>query len=151
MELGLQLQLGNVALQIRDTGYSLLMRAREQLSSLPTARSLYMKAKKLLSDNVKSNCSTHLQTLTVQCKFADSARLEDSCKTWNRLIAGFNPGQLSFLLRAASDTLPTAVNLRRWCIQSDIHCTLCASSCPTTAHILGGCPVALTQQRYIYI
>ena len=149
-ELGLQLQLGNVALQIRDTDYSLLMRAHEQLSSLPTARSLYMKAKKLLSNNIKSNCNTHLQTLTVQCKFADSAQLEDSCKTWNRLIAGFNPGQLSFLLRAASDTLPKAVNLRRWRIQSDVHCMLCASSRPTTAHILGGCLVALTQQRYTY-
>ena len=66
------------------------------------------------------------------------------------MIAGFNPGQLSFLLRAASDTLPTAVNLRRWCIQSDVHCTLCASSHPTTAHILGGCTVALTQQCYTY-
>ena len=65
-------------------------------------------------------------------------------------MAGFHPGQLSFLLRAASDTLPTEVNLRRWCIQSDVRRTLCDSSRPTTAHILGGCPVALTRQRYTY-
>ena len=65
-------------------------------------------------------------------------------------MSGFHPGQLSFLLWVASDTLPTAVNLRRWCVQSDVKCTLCDSTCPTTAHILGGCPVALTQQRYTY-
>ena len=65
-------------------------------------------------------------------------------------MSGFHPGQLSFLLWAASDTLPTAVNLRRWCVQSDVKCTLCDSTHPTTAHIQGGCPVALTQQRYTY-
>ena len=33
-------------------------------------------------------------------------------------MSGFHPGQLSFLLWAASDTLPTPVNLRRWQFQS---------------------------------
>ena len=65
-------------------------------------------------------------------------------------MSGFHPGQLSFLLWAASDTLPTAVNFRRWCVQSDVKYTLCDSTHPTTAHIQGGCPVALTQQRYTY-
>ena len=125
-------------------------RAREQLSSIPTARSLYVKTKRLLCDNIKSQCDTHLQIPSVQCKFRDSAKLEESCKTWNWLISGFHPGQLSLLLQAASDTLPTAVNLRHWCVQSDIKCTLCDSTRPTTAHILGGCSVALMQQRYTY-
>jgi len=58
-----------------------------------------------------------------------------------------SPGQLSFLLRASWDTLPTAVNLCRWHIQSNAKCTLCDSIQPTTAHILGGCPV---QQWYTY-
>ena len=66
------------------------------------------------------------------------------------LGTGFHPGQLSFLLRASSDTLPTAVNLRRWHIQCGAKCTLCDSNRPTTAHILGGCPIALSQQRYTY-
>ena len=39
--------------------------------------------------------------------------LMTSYKPWNRLMAGFFLGQLSFLLQAASDTLPTEVNLRR--------------------------------------
>ena len=66
------------------------------------------------------------------------------------LLAGFHPGQLSFLLRATSDTLPTAINLRRWSVQCNSKCLLCDSSRPTTAHVLNGCPVALNQQRYTY-
>ena len=78
--------------------------------------------------------------------------LENSCKTWNRLLSGFHPGQLSFLLRAASDTLPTAVNLQRWSIQCEAKCsqTLCDSNHPTTAHVLSNCPTALNQQRYTF-
>ena len=116
-ELGLQLHLGNVALQINDNEYSILANARKQLSVLPSARSLYLKAKTQLTQYNKSQCENHLQTLTVQSKFGCSVELESSCKTWNRLLAGFHPSQLSFLLRAASDTLPTAINLRRWSVQ----------------------------------
>ena len=54
------------------------------------------------------------------------------------------------LLRALSDTLPTAVKLHCWHIQSDAKCTLCNLKWPTTAHILGNCLVVLTQQRYTY-
>ena len=53
-------------------------------------------------------------------------------------------------MRAASDTLPTAVNLRRWSAQCDAKCILCDSIRPTTAHVLNGCPIALAQQRYTY-
>ena len=147
-ELGLQLHLGNVALQIKDNEYSILANARKQLSVLPSARSLYLKAKSQATQYNKLQCENHLQKLTVQSKFSSSAELERSCKTWNRLLAGFHPGQLSFLLRAASDTLPTAINLRRWSIQCDAKCLLCDCTRPTTAHVLNGCPVALTQQRY---
>ena len=53
-------------------------------------------------------------------------------------------------LHAASDTLPTAVNLRCWHIQCDVKCPLCNWTSPTTAHVLSGCPVALSQDRYKY-
>ena len=76
--------------------------------------------------------------------------MESGCGTWNRLLLGCNPGQFSFILRAASDTLPTAVNLQRWNIQCSAKCVLCGSTQPTTAHILGGCPIALAQGRYTY-
>lgn len=29
-------------------------------------------------------------------------------------------------------------------------CSLCNTNCPTTAHDLSSCPVALTQQQYMY-
>ena len=47
-------------------------------------------------------------------RLSDSVRLETCCGSWNRLLLGCHPGQFSFILRAASDTLPTAVNLQHW-------------------------------------
>jgi len=89
-ELGLQLQLGSAPMQKQKADYSLLMTSQTQISSLPTARSLYMAAKQLLSKDVKSNCEAHLMTLTVQSKFSDFT-LEALCESWNRLMAGFRP------------------------------------------------------------
>jgi len=149
-ELGLHLHFGNDLLQFQSQDYSILSAAQSQVSGMPLARSLYKTAKDQLTSITVSDNEAHLNQLTVQCKFLDSAKLETSCRTWNKLLSGFHPGQLSFVLRAASDTLPTAVNLRRWHIQCDAKCTLCDSNRPTTAHILGGCSVALSQQRYTY-
>jgi len=42
------------------------------------------------------------------------------------------------------------MNLRRWSIQSNAKCSLCNSLRPTTAHVLSGCPVALSQHRFTY-
>ena len=63
------------------------------------------------------------------------------------------PSQSIFIiLRAASDTLPTSrsVNLQRRHIQCDATCPLCNCARPTTAHVLSGCPVTLSQDRYTY-
>ena len=74
-----------------------------------------------------------------------------SCHLFLEEMAQFvSECQLSFLLRAASDTLPTAVNLQRWSIQCEAKCSLCDSHCPTTAHVLSCCPTALDQQRYTF-
>ena len=78
-----------------------------------TARSLYKLSRKLLIADERSRIENHLDTLSVQSKLKDSARLETCCGTWNRLMLGCHPGQFLFILRAASDTLPTAVNLQR--------------------------------------
>ena len=96
-ELGLQLHLGNTALQFNENEYSILANAQKQLCALPSARSLYLEAKHQVILSTKTQCDDHLQTLSVQSKFGSSAELENSCKTWNRLLAGFHPGQLSFL------------------------------------------------------
>ncbi len=68
---------------------------------------------------------------------------------WSKLMRmGLPQGQLSFLLKAGSDTLPTAMNLRRMKIQCDSRCQLCQNPRPTTAHILSSC--TSTQPRYRY-
>ena len=59
-------------------------------------------------------------------------------------------GQLSFILKAASDTLPTPINLARWRYKTDSSCNLCHSPTPTTLHILNACPVSLSQGRYTW-
>ena len=101
-----------------------------------------MWAKKLVSPEERSYYDNHLDTLSVQSKLKDSVTLESGCRTWNRLLLGCNPGQMSFILCAASDTLPTSVNLKRWHIQCGARCSLCSCTQPTTAHVLGGCPTS---------
>ena len=92
----------------------------------------------------------HLHQLTVQRKFKDSCDLEDDNKVWHRIIDGLPAGQLSFILRAASDTLPTPLNLKRWKLITDARCDLCEHKNPTSFHILNGCTVALEQGRYTW-
>ncbi|XP_072023129.1 uncharacterized protein [Amphiura filiformis] len=58
--------------------------------------------------------------------------------------------ELSFVLRASSDTLPTEVNLRRWKIQTSAVCCLCSQPNPTTFHVLNGCQEALQQGRFTW-
>ena len=65
-------------------------------------------------------------------------------------MLGCHPGQLSFILHAASDTLPTAVNLQHWHIQCNAMCPLCGCVRPTTAHILDGCATTLSQGHFTY-
>jgi len=124
--------IGKDFLQFQECDYSILSDASKQLSALPTAKSLYIKAKSHLLNEVKSTCKDHLQTLS---EFGDSAELEASCRNCNRLLSSLHPGQLSFLLLAASDTLPTTMNLRRWNIQCSAKCILCDSPCPTTVPV----------------
>jgi len=66
-ELGLQLRLGDSYLQTDDSGYSILLEAQIQLSSLPAARHLYLKSKKLARVQESLNYHKHLDTLSVQC------------------------------------------------------------------------------------
>jgi len=86
----------------------------------------------------------------VHSKVKDSS--VSGCRTWNRLLLGCNPGQLSFILRAVSDTLPTSVNFKHWHIHGvglSAHCVATLAQ-PTTAHVLGGCPSSLKQGHFTY-
>jgi len=83
--------------------------------------------------------------LTVQNKFLDIVKLEQACPLWRRLMFGLPEKQLSFLLHAGCDTLPTPMNLARWNIIVNPVCALCRSPQPTSNHVLTSCPVALDQ------
>ena len=74
--------------------------------------------------------------------------LEPESHTWNRICLGLPVNQLSFLVRAGSDTLPTPLNLKRWHYRVSSTCPLCDSPNPTTAHILNNCKEALNQGRF---
>ena len=78
------------------------------------------------------------------------SELEDDGGNWRRILKGLPIGQLSFILRAASDTLPTPLNLKRWSYKVSARCSLCNFPSPTVSHILIGCPLALSQGRYTW-
>ena len=100
--------------------------------------------------NALDNYVDHLDTLSVQYKLKESVCLETHCGTWSQLLLGCHPGQFSFIPCSTLDTLPTAVNLQCWHIHCDAKCSLYGCARPTTAHILSGCPVALSQECYTY-
>ena len=86
---------------------------------------------------------SELELLTVQNKFLDTVALEQQCPLWRQLMYGLPAKQLSFVLHAGCDTLPTPMNLARWNIIVSPVCSLCHSRQPTTNHILIGCSTAL--------
>ena len=91
-----------------------------------------------------------LEELTVQTKFSDACSLEKENRVWNRIKDSLPPGQLSFILRAASDTLPTPLNLCRWKMHTDSKCSLCNSIHPIVNHILNACPTSLNKGRFTW-
>ena len=113
-----------------------VFKTQSQLFCLPIACSLYLQAKKLVVDEEHDN---HLDTLSVQSKLKDSVALASGCRIWHRLLIGCNPGQLSFIFCAASDILPTSVNLKHWHKQ--------CGTCYTNAH---GCRTSLKQGHFTY-
>ena len=113
------------------------------------SRKTFPKVVKVIFDKMeRSKWDERLSRLTVQNKFIDACVLEKDSGVWRRILQGLPSRQLSFLLRAASDTLPTPLNLVRWRYRVDPTCSLCGSHTSTTKHILNACPVALSQGRY---
>ena len=107
-------------------------------------------AKFLLLQEEKERCEGALSNLQVQGKFTAITHLEEEASLWRRIMDGLPKGQLSFLLRAGSDTLPSPMNLHRWRLRVSPACPLCHQSPCTTAHILVGCPHALEDGRYTW-
>ena len=99
-----------------------------------------------LSPNTARHWDTLLSSLSVQFKLTEAVNLEQESQACKRIRDSLLAGQLSFILCALSDTLPTyPLEPSCWKIQCGAKCSLCGNSQPTVAHILNGCPVALEQ------
>ena len=121
-------------------------------SALETSQEISAKTlKKQLFTSLKvsreGEFTSHLEGLEVQSKLLDSIDLKSSSKIWKRIMHGLPASQMSFILQAATDTLPTPLNLAHWRIQVDSKCPLCCNPHPTTAHVLIGCQRAVKQGR----
>ena len=115
-----------------------------------TPHQMKRNARKLTATKLKLDLEAKLNSLEVQSKFTDIIELEESTRIWKRIIDGMPAGQLSFILRAGSDTLPMPMNLHRWKIQLYSHCPLCSFPQTTVNHILNGCQYALDGRRYTW-
>ena len=134
---------------VPEAVYDALSVAKASVSKIHSA-TFAKAARDNLQSSHKLYWNSRFESLTVQNKFLEIIDLEQACPLWRRLMYGLPEKQLSFLLRAGSDTLPTPMNLARWNIIINPVCVLCQSTQPTSNHILTGCSVALDQGRYTW-
>ena len=71
----------------------------------------HVNAQMFVEKVVSNTGNDKLSELTVQSKFTAIIELESQNNVWKRIQKGMPAVQLSFLLRAGSDTLPTPLNL----------------------------------------
>ncbi len=86
----------------------------------------------------------------MQRKHLDIIPLESDSHVWSRIMTSLPAGQLSFIIRAGIDCLPTPMTLCRWKYRTDSKCNLCGTPQCTTNHILNCCPTSLFQGRYTW-
>ena len=78
--------------------------APDKIASFPLVKKKCVTA---VNNYVKQQWDKHLSSLEVQGKFSEIALLESENKTWKKIMLhGLPYGQLSFILKAGSDTLP---------------------------------------------
>ena len=112
--------------------------------------------RKLVKKNIKAlmveasnhEWEAHLETLQLQNAVARVFPLEEENRRWKRLLSGMPSGQLSFVLKAITGTLPTLMYLRRMSSRVDAKCMLCDSPYCTAKHILNSCSEALKQYKW---
>ena len=78
--------------------------AKNSISTI-TTKTLLRKCTSVHRDSRVKHWNDKLSELTVQCKFTAITELESQNNVWRRIQKGMPAGQLSFLLRAGSDTL----------------------------------------------
>ena len=135
--------------RIQPSTVDLLHKARSSITTI-SSKTLNNNCKREFRLHMTEKHDNRLKELTVQRKILEVAELESSNHVWRRIMDGLPAGQMSFLLRAGSDTLPTPLNLKRWRLRMDSTCPLCGHTQPTIHHILSSCPEALQQGRYTW-
>ena len=78
----------------------------------------------------------------------DKMRSEDL--KWNKILYGYSPRLLKFLINARANTLPSPDNLVRWKARgkcNQFHCGLCLKPKATLNHILAGCKWVFNRGR----
>ena len=124
---------------VKSETFSIFNWAQASVASI-TRKTLSSECHSFSNETIRSHWGNKLMSLSVQGKLDQICQLEAQNKVWNRIIDGLPAGQLSFLLRAGSDTLPTPLHLRRWILCVDAKCNLCGDISPTVLHTLNGCP-----------
>ena len=135
--------------KIQLSSVDLLLKARSSITTI-SSKTLNNYLKREFRQQVIEKHDTSLKVLSVPSKILETAELEKSNQVWKRVLQGLPAGQMSFLLRVGTDTLPTPLNLRRWRFKTDPSCPLCSHKQPTIHHILSNCPEALHQGRYTW-
>ena len=118
--------------------------------SAPKPNQVVAKCKEAINEHYIYEWEAHLKTLTVQGNLLDILPLGKDNHLWQRLLTGMPAGQISFVLRASLDCLPSPNTLVRWGYSLCKKCPLCNSSTCNAHCILNGCPTALQDGRYTW-
>ena len=105
--------------------FNILESGIELVSTIPALK-LFCKSE--IRNSSASRHNQHLQKLSVQNKFPNVIELQEKERVLSHIMRlGLPQGQLSFLLKASSDTLPTPLNLKRMKFNATV-VVLCAAT-----------------------
>ena len=104
--------------------------------------------RKTLAEETLDYWNSKLQDLTVQGEFLKLLNEEKTAVTWQSIIYNIPKGVMSFAARAATNSLATPDNLKRWGKTVSAKCPRCQNTHCTLHHILNNCQNML--ERYTW-
>ena len=125
---------------------NLYQRARNDNPEL-SGKKLVIAARNIVNSDHEKTILDFLAGKSVQGKFADIVKLQSQDPFYHSVMYDLPHGQLSWLMRACVDCLPSYANLRRWNKVLSDKCAICEQR-ETLNHALNNCSVALAQERY---
>ena len=112
-------------------------------------KSLIQKARNIVNTEHEGLILQHLSSLSVQGKFSEIIDLQRDDHFFRAVMWDLPHKQLSWLMRACVDCLPSFANLRRWGKQLSDKCALCPRR-ETMFHCLTNCSPAIEQGRLTF-